>query len=218
MGGIEVRGDGGLPRLRGHAAVFNSLSQPISIFGFSFRERMAPGAFSDSIARGDIAALWKHDSSFPLGHTRNGTLTLSEDDRGLAIDLKPAATSYGKDLVALIERGDVSKMSFGFQVPKDGDSWDVENGEDIRTLRKVSLIEVSPVAFPAYTATDISARAIGGVEMRDLFAAFDRLARGEASDQDRLIIRRASALAGLTERERTQLDTNRRRLRIAAAA
>lgn len=220
--GIETRGDGGLPKLRGHAAVFSSLSQPIADWFGSFRERIAPGAFADSIAKDDIRALWNHDSGHVLGRTAAKTLDLSEDETGLFVDIKPPATTWARDLLVSIERGDVSQMSFGFRVPKNGDTWDIENGEDVRTLKKICLLEVSAVTFPAYTQTDIGARAIAGVEARDFYGALARVEAGAGSLHDVALLRRVrdalDGRSGLTSDEQHQLDRNSRRLRLAAAA
>ncbi len=148
---VEVRGeDGGAPVISGYAAVFNRLSQPL----MNFREQIAPGAFRDGLASGDIRALWQHDTARVLGRTKNGTLKVWEDARGLAFELTPPDTQDGRDALALIARGDVDQMSFGFTVPQGGDEWaEDKGGEPIRTLRAVNLIEVSPVTFPAYLDT-----------------------------------------------------------------
>jgi hypothetical protein len=52
-------------------------------------------------------------------------------------------------------------MSFGFSVPRNGDSWSDDGSE--RTLSEVRLHEVSIVAFPAYTAT-AGTTAVRGLE------------------------------------------------------
>jgi uncharacterized protein len=148
LGDVEVRADGDAPTIRGYAAVFNRMSQPLG----NFVERIQPGAFADSIA-GDVRALWQHDTGRVLGRTKNGTLKLWEDERGLGFEVTPPDTADGRDALALIARGDVDQMSFGFSVPAGGDAWEDGEGMPVRTLRKVNLIEVSPVTFPAYLDT-----------------------------------------------------------------
>ena len=49
-------------------------------------------------------------------------------------------------------------MSIGFVVQDD--EWSTENGIDTRELKKVQLFDVSPVTYPAYTATDVGVRAM----------------------------------------------------------
>lgn len=148
MGNVEVRAEGDTPKIRGYAAVFNRLSQPL----YGFREQIMRGAFAETLA-GDVRALWQHDTGQVLGRTRNGTLQLWEDERGLGFEITPPDTQVGRDAVTLIGRGDVDQMSFGFNVPLGGDEW--TDGEDmpVRTVRTIELIEVSPVTFPAYLDT-----------------------------------------------------------------
>lgn len=212
VAGLEVRADHGLSRLVGHAAVFESLSEPM----YGFREKIAAGAFAESIGKDDIRALWNHDTSHVLGRKSAGTLILTEDERGLAVDIKPPPTTWAKDLMISIQRGDITQMSFGFQVLTD--SWSMVDGAEVRTLEKVKLYEVSPVTFPAYSATDIGSRSIAGVEMRDLFDAMDRAQAGTATREDMNLIRRANRgldqVGGPTPEE--SRDILRRRLSIAA--
>lgn len=212
---IEERADNGLPRLRGHAAVFNSLSEPM----YGFREQIAPGAFAESIGKDDIRALWNHDTSHVLGRKSAGTLILTEDERGLAVDINPPNTTWAKDLLISIKRGDVSQMSFGFRVLTD--SWSMVDGSEVRTLEKVQLFEVSPVTFPAYSATDVSARSLAGVEARDLFSAYSRLEEGVASLTDRELLRRAAERladqAGPTQDELDEIALVERRIKLRSA-
>ena len=134
--------------IRGHAAVFNSLSEPLG-GGQPFREKIAPGAFRDSVD-GDVLAFWNHNSDVVLGRTPD-TLRLSEDDVGLAFELDPPESRAAE--IESIQRGDVRGVSFGFQTLND--SWETIDGEEIRTLEEVRLIEVSPTPLPAYPATDV---------------------------------------------------------------
>ncbi|SCW36862.1 hypothetical protein SAMN02927924_00233 [Sphingobium faniae] len=143
----EVRASG--RRLEGYAATFGSEA---AIGGF--RERIAPGAFRGALA-GDVLAMLDHDPGKVLGRTRSGTLRLTEDARGLAFSLDLPDTQAGRDVLALAERGDLGGMSFGFTVPKGGESWQGET----RTLRTVDLKEISVVqAWPAYPDTEIALR------------------------------------------------------------
>jgi len=149
---VEQREDG-KKLIRGHAAVFNSETD----LGW-FRERIAPGAFTESIGKDDVRALFNHDENFILGRNKAGTLTMREDEQGLYVEIDPPDTQVARDLVTSIERGDISQMSFGFQTIKD--SWETEENaaKDLRTLEKVKLWDVSPVTFPAYQETDVAVR------------------------------------------------------------
>jgi HK97 family phage prohead protease len=163
---LEVRAlaEGEKPVIRGYAAVYNSFSENLG----KFRERIAPGAFADALTGGaDVRALWNHDTSKPLGRTKAGTLQLSEDALGLHVEIDPPDTSWGRDAVEAIKRGDVDGMSFAFQVREDEWSKDSQGGR-VRTLLKVGLIEVSPVTFPAYPATQVGVRCVAAGDMPDV--------------------------------------------------
>jgi HK97 family phage prohead protease len=160
---IETR-DGKPAMISGHAAVFNTLSQNLG----GFREQIKPGAFSETIGKDDIRALFNHDPNFVLGRNIASTLRLMEDERGLAIEVDAPDSQTIRDLVlGPIARGDISQMSFGFAVVQDGQDW-AEDGDGmmIRTLSKVRLFDVSPVTFPAYTATDVAVREMRSFQAR----------------------------------------------------
>ena len=138
-------------KIVGHAAVFNRVDGPEW-----FRERIEPGAFADSIKEDDVRALFNHDANFVLGRNKAGTLELKEDETGLLMEIDPPDTQVARDLLTSIERGDIDQASFAFQTIDA--SWDTEDGEEVRTLKKVRLFDVSPVTFPFYEATDVSLR------------------------------------------------------------
>lgn len=155
---IETRQDGAA-HIVGHAAVFNQLSQDLG----GFREQVAPGAFARTIREDDIRALHNHNTDFVLGRNQSGTLTLEEDDTGLAIDIDAPDTQVARDVIVSIGRGDISQMSFGFTVRAGGQTFDQdEEGNVIRTLSDVQLFDVSPVTFPAYPQTDVAVRSFEG--------------------------------------------------------
>jgi len=157
----EFRADNtgdGVMRLSGYAAVFNSET----VIGGMFREVVKPGAFKKTIKdKADVRALFNHDRNIVLGRTKNGTLALAEDDKGLRIDIELPDTQQAKDLYRQIERGDIDQMSFGFNVVKD--SWTRASNDSelpLRELRELRLFDVSPVTFPAYATTEIQARSL----------------------------------------------------------
>lgn len=153
---MEVRAEGDKPQIVGHAAVFNRDSEPIGGF---FIERIAPGAFSESIAKpDDVRALINHDPNLILGRNLSKTLSLREDEHGLHVTIDPPNTTYANDLLESTKRGDISQMSFGFQTLVDQWERGKDGAPDVRTLIKVRLFDVSPVTFPAYPDTDVAVR------------------------------------------------------------
>jgi HK97 family phage prohead protease/HK97 family phage major capsid protein len=150
MGTIEVReADGEEMILEGYAAVFNSETD----LGH-FREVIKPGAFDDVMSN-DVRALINHDPNLVLGRTTNGTLELSQDERGLKYRVKLGAQQYAKDFYESVKRGDISQSSFAFTIDKQ--SWNEER--TVRSVDKVrQLLDVSPVTYPAYAAATVQAR------------------------------------------------------------
>jgi HK97 family phage prohead protease len=152
---VQPKDENGQSVIEGHAAIFDSLSQDLG-FMFPFKERINKGAFKTSLEKDDIRALWNHDANYVLGRNKAGTLELTETNKGLRVRIHPPDTQWARDLTESIRRGDVTQMSFGFVVEKE--TWSVEGKEDIRTLEKVKLYDVSPVTFPAYLDTDVGVR------------------------------------------------------------
>lgn len=149
----EVRATDNGRTIGGYAAVFNSRAN----IGGYFEEVIAPGAFDDALMQ-DVRALVDHDTGRVIGRTKAGTLRMKQDDTGLAVEIDLPDTSDGRDLATLIERGDVSGMSFGFIVTKE--TWDETTEPPMRTIQGLDLREVSVVAFPAYDDTSIAMRSL----------------------------------------------------------
>lgn len=155
VGEFRVKAVDGVSKIGGHAAKFDVLSEDLG----GFRERIAPGAFAQTIKTGDVRALFNHDSNIVLGRNKSGTLRLSEDIAGLAFEVDLPDTQLVRDMVAApIARGDVSQCSFGFYTRND--KWAKVDGEWIRTLLEVDLFDVSPVTYAAYPQTDVAARSL----------------------------------------------------------
>jgi len=141
-------------KMIGHAAVFNQVTD----IGGWFRERVMPGAFTDSIQADDIRALFNHNPDYVLGRNTAKTLTLSEDADGLKTVIDPPDTQFARDLAVSIGRGDITQMSFAFQVLEEEWTRGEKEQLDLRSIKKVRLFDVSPVTFPAYEGTDIALR------------------------------------------------------------
>ena len=154
---IRINESDGGTCIEGHAAVFDSWSETLGGI-FPFKEKVRKGAFAESIGRDDIRALFNHDPNYVLGRNRAGTLELVEDNVGLRVRITPPDTSWARDITTSIRRGDIAQMSIGFVV--EDDEWSSKDGIDTRELKKVRLFDVSPVTFPAYTATDVGVRAM----------------------------------------------------------
>jgi HK97 family phage major capsid protein/HK97 family phage prohead protease len=146
---------------------YNSLSEDLG----GFFEKILPGAFKDTLTavkRGvkKVLSFWSHDANKPLGSTSSGTLKLKDTTKGLEIEIDPPATSWGKDALESIRRGDVTGFSFGFRLKENADRWTEAAGKTIRELLDVELFEVSPVAAPAYPGSMAAVRARQSTERR----------------------------------------------------
>lgn len=148
-------------RISGYSAKFDMWTE-IPYWGEYYRERIAPGAFADTIAAGDdVRALFNHDPNIVLGRTANGTLVLREDDTGLWMENVLPETTQARDIYTLIERGDITQQSFAFEVMPEGETWAFPSKAPMeRTLTNLRLWDVSPVTYPAYVDTTVAARSL----------------------------------------------------------
>lgn len=149
---VELKADPENPRkLRGYAAIFQKPSADLG----GFVETIRKGAFKRSLDSGqDVLALAHHNSEKVLGRRSAGTLSISEDDTGLIVEITPANTTAGNDIIEDVRAGNIKGMSFGFVTQQD--SWSKDRRQ--RELIDVDLHEVSAVAWPAYPDTSIALR------------------------------------------------------------
>lgn len=154
--------------LFGYALEFNQLSRDLG----GWFEEIDPGAV-DLATTGRVMCRWNHYSNGLLGTTDAGTLRLSVDERGLAYEDDLPATSLGRDIAVLAERGDVRYSSFAFRVMPSGERWyiDAEDRLVCRVLA-MSLVDVAPVADPAYWSSSAGmARSIDVEQIRSTLTA-----------------------------------------------
>lgn len=136
--------------VEGYAAVFNKSAN----MGW-YTEIIDRNAFNDCDMK-DCVLKYNHEDNFLiLARTRNGSLQLTVDDKGLKIRASLIDTTQNKDIYKMIQAGLLDKMSFAFTVKKA--EWDYDN--DIRRITSIDkLFDVSVVDTPAYESTEIFAR------------------------------------------------------------
>jgi HK97 family phage prohead protease len=158
---LEVREADGKKRIAGRGVPYG---EPSSDMGFT--EVIEAGAFDESLREGVVKMLWAHDHAKVLGSTKNRTLILEPKADGIYFDDELPDTQDGRDAKTLIDRGDVDGVSFGFYVAED--SWnDRDKNNIIRTVKRGTLVEISPVAFPAYPQTQVSLRSLYEQRQKD---------------------------------------------------
>jgi len=138
----------GKMEIKGYAAVFNSPET------YDYTETIDSKAF-DEADMSDVVLRYNHNDSFMvLARTRNKSLELEVDDKGLMIDavLQDDITDH-KNIYNAIKSGLIDKQSFAFSVEEDTYDYDT----DTRTITKIGkLYDVSVVDQPFYNATDVS--------------------------------------------------------------
>ena len=133
----------------------------------SYDEIIDRGALAETDLK-DVRFLVNHNTDMiPLARSRNNnensTMQMSIDDEvgmNIRVNLDTENNAESKALYSAIERGDITGMSFMFSV--DSDKWeDVKSEHPKRHILKIGKVfEVSAVTFPAYEATNISARGL----------------------------------------------------------
>lgn len=141
--------------VEGYAVVFDS---PVT---HGFTEIIKKGAF-DKCNMKDVPLKYNHDDShLILARTRNGSLKLEVDDKGLKIRAKLIDTTSNVDIYKSLKAGLLDKMSFAFTVSEE--QWDVKT--DTRTITGIDcLYDVSVVDTPFYDTTEIYARALNSLD------------------------------------------------------
>lgn len=152
-GDFKTREEGGKRYICGYFAVFN---QETELWPGCF-EKIATGAFDNTLKNDDIRCLFNHNPDIVLGRNTAGTLTLRTDAHGLygEVEINEADTEAANDYER-VKRGDITGCSFGFMTISE--EYEVRGNDIIYTETEVKLFEVSPCTFPAYPQTEIQAR------------------------------------------------------------
>ena len=153
--------------VEGYASTF----EPYVLFeedGIQYKEQITPDAFKEC-DMSDVIFCKDHEGTV-FARTRNNTLELSVDDKGLFTRTDLSKTASARAMFEEIQAGMYDQMSFAFIVRED----DYDKKEHLRTIRKVEkLFDVSAVSFPANPGTDI------GVATRDYFNGVIEIERAE---------------------------------------
>jgi uncharacterized protein len=146
--------------------------------GGKFREVIAAGAFNFSA---NVSALANHEASPVYGTTAGGNLQLTQGPEGLAIRLNLPANNAGDGLYKVAKSGGVTGISFEFSVNPGGEDWDFSARPPVRTLRSITISEVSFLTnqLPAYPNTSVAARAKAGGEWHPDPELLSAIAQGE---------------------------------------
>ena len=150
--------------ITGRPIVFNSRTN----LG-DFDEIIDSGALDNTDLK-DVRFLVNHDmSKIPLARSRNNNvnstmqLMVDEDGMRIRVNLDTENNNEARALYSAVQRGDITGMSFCFSI--DGEDWEGNSQHPLRHIKKIgSVVEVSAVSFPAYSATSIDARSLEALE------------------------------------------------------
>lgn len=151
-----------------------------------FDEIIEAGALEKTNLR-DVRFLVNHNTSMiPLARSRrnneNSTMQLIVDKEGMGIrvNLDTENNSEARNLYSAIKRSDITGMSFMFTI--DGEEWEaLDSDHPTRRIKSIGQVfEVSAVTFPAYEATEISARDKNALD--NARSALDNARQNSAAD------------------------------------
>lgn len=166
--GSDEPTDGSIGTLTGHFSVFDVWYEVDSVYEGHFLERIAPGAFADTIAndRGAMRVTFNHGTDPSLGNKVLGPITALEEDRtGARYEVALLDTTYNRDLLPGLKAG-VYGSSFRFNVldeefdHKPGRSRHNPDGIPERTITRAHVGEFGPVTFPASPAATAGVRSL----------------------------------------------------------
>jgi hypothetical protein len=144
---LKMEGDTG--KFAGYASVFGGVD--------SYGDTIVKGAFESTLRNnGKPKMFFNHDWSMPIGKWT----VAKEDDHGLYVEgeLTPGL-ALSSDVRAAMKHGTLDGLSIGGMLKK-GDFEETEKGRIIRKWS--SLMEVSPVVFPADGAARIDLSSVKG--------------------------------------------------------
>lgn len=157
---LRAEGEGAAQKIVGHAAVFDAET----VLWPGYLEVVRKGAFAKALAerdgKPDVKALYDHSDPI-LGSLRAGTLTLSEDERGLRMEIAPDTESalVRDSVLRPMARGELDGASFAFRAVVAPETVR-KDGTVLRELREVELYDVSVVKWGQYDEASAALRSL----------------------------------------------------------
>lgn len=150
---VDLKMEGETGKFSGYASVFGGVD--------SYGDTIIKGAFESSLRNGKPKMFFNHEWSMPIGKWTKA----KEDDHGLFVEgeLTPGLV-LSADVRAAMSHGTLDGLSIGGYIKK-GDYEETEGGRIIRKLS--SLMEISPVVFPADSSARIDLSSVKSMEFAE---------------------------------------------------
>ncbi len=150
---FEVRASEDGAFVEGYALVFDTAETMYEYDGIQYKEQIRSGALNNTLMQ-DVVLNFNHGGK-PVARTKNGTLDLQIDNRGLHIRADLSGTDEGRKLYEEVKGGYLDKMSFSFTINAE----EYNKEQHLRTITEVKRIyDVAIVDIPAYESTSVQAR------------------------------------------------------------
>jgi HK97 family phage prohead protease len=178
--------------VRGYAAVYDAPWSDDLIEEMGYVEKVARGAFRKALGRaGNVPLLLQHESRAMMANTRNKSLRLKDESKGLYFEADLANTSLGNDVLEQVRRGDIWGVSYGMATdPEQDSSYTRTPPPPQRTINNIHrLLDVTLTYEPSYEAATVELRSKGfvAIPMQELFGGAEEQAEdaaGEFSSHD----------------------------------
>lgn len=155
---LHMRESEGKMILEGYAIIFDDETL-IGDEENGFIEIIDRNALANTLMK-DVPMKYNHmDSFLIIARTKNNSLQLSVDDKGLKVYAELIDTQSNEDIYKMVRAELLDKMSFAFTVRDQ--SWDRSGKVPVRRILGIErLYDVSVVDYPAYDSTSIFARSL----------------------------------------------------------
>jgi len=139
--------------VEGYAVVFDTQETMYEYDGIKYLEEIRSGALNGAEMK-DVVMNFNHGGK-PVARTKNDTLRLSIDLRGLKVEADLSTTEEARRLYEEVKSGLLDKMSFAFSINAEEYNKDLH----LRSITEMKRIyDVAIVDFPAYESTSVHAR------------------------------------------------------------